>query len=187
MGASGSSVDDSGATDKYYWHKKFMSRCPSGQLSLHEFKALLDLHSMNDEANQYVQQVFNMFDLNKDGFIDFTEYIAAISLVLRGRLDQKLKWCFKLYDANENGRIDKKEFLSIIKAIHAINCNSGMNPEEFTVKVFDKVNKNGDGELSLEEFIQGAESDQSFMDMITKILDLSNILKIIQNGRRQSL
>lgn len=51
---------------------------------------------------------------SQDGFIDFLEFIAAINLVLRGKIDQKLKWYFKLYDADGNGSIDRKELLSII-------------------------------------------------------------------------
>ena len=51
--------------DTHGLYTKFMKECPSGQLSLHEFKGLLDLHGLNPEANYYVEQVFNTFDLNK--------------------------------------------------------------------------------------------------------------------------
>lgn len=51
--------------DPHHWYTKFMKECPSGQLSMHEFKALLGLHGLNPLANHYVEQVFNTFDLNK--------------------------------------------------------------------------------------------------------------------------
>lgn len=59
------------------------------------------------------------------------EFIAAINLVIRGKIDQKLKWYFKLYDADGNGCIDKKELLSIFtvsklrpiaRALDAVHC-----------------------------------------------------------------
>ncbi|XP_030437922.1 guanylyl cyclase-activating protein 3 [Gopherus evgoodei] len=187
MGAGASAADDINAPEIHRWYTKFMRECPSGQLSLYEFKTLLDLHGLNPQADTYVDQVFNTFDLNKDGFIDFLEFIAAINLVTRGKIDQKLKWYFKLYDADGNGSIDKKELLSIFTAIQAINGNQGLTPEEFTNMVFQKIDVNNDGELTLEEFINGVESDVSLLELISKSFDLSNVLKVIQSGRRHSI
>uniref|UniRef100_A0A8C8R6Z2 Guanylate cyclase activator 1C n=1 Tax=Pelusios castaneus TaxID=367368 RepID=A0A8C8R6Z2_9SAUR len=180
MGTSASAADDTNAPEIHHWYTKFMKECPSGQLSLYEFKTLMNLHGLNPQANTYVEQVFNTFDLNKDGFIDFLEFIAAINLVIRGKIDQKLKWYFKLYDADGNGSIDKKELLSIFTAIQAINGHQSMTPEEFTDMVFQKIDVNNDGELTLEEFVNGVESDASLLELISKIFDLSNVLKVIQ-------
>lgn len=49
------------------------------------------------------------------------EYVAALSLVLKGKVDQKLRWYFKLYDVDGNGCIDRAELLNIIKV-------SGLSP-----------------------------------------------------------
>lgn len=43
------------------------------------------------------------------------EYIAAISLLLKGEINQKLKWYFKLFDQDGNGKIDKDELETIFK------------------------------------------------------------------------
>ncbi|XP_019384144.1 PREDICTED: guanylyl cyclase-activating protein 3 [Crocodylus porosus] len=185
-GATGS-ADDITALEIHQWYKRFMRECPSGMLSLHEFKALLGLQGMDREANMYVEQVFSTFDMNKDGFIDFLEFIAAINLVIRGKIDQKLKWYFKLYDADGNGCIDKKELSNIFKAVQAINGHTNMTPEEFTNMVFQKIDVNNDGELTLEEFVTGVESDKNLLELISKSFDLSNVLKIIQSGRRHSV
>lgn len=52
---------------------------------------------------------------SQDGYIDFVEYIAAISLLLKGEINQKLKWYFKLFDQDGNGKIDKDELETIFK------------------------------------------------------------------------
>uniref|UniRef100_A0A669QSJ7 Guanylate cyclase activator 1C n=1 Tax=Phasianus colchicus TaxID=9054 RepID=A0A669QSJ7_PHACC len=163
---------------------KFMKECPSGQLSLHEFKKLLGLQGLDPQGDLYIKRVFDIFDLNQDGFIDFLEFIAAINLVIRGKIDQKLKWYFKLYDADGNGCIDKKELLSIFAAIQAINGQTNMTAEEFTNMIFQKIDVNNDGELTLEEFITGVERDEDLMELITKSFDLSNVIKVIQNGKK---
>lgn len=64
MGA-GESADDFAAIENSQWYKKFMKQCPSGQLTLHEFKKILGLHDMNPQANMYVEQVFHIFDMNQ--------------------------------------------------------------------------------------------------------------------------
>lgn len=51
----------------------------------------------------------------QDGYIDFMEYVAALSLVLKAGVQQKLRWYFKLYDIDGSGCIDRDELLLIIK------------------------------------------------------------------------
>ncbi|NXD65316.1 GUC1C protein, partial [Eolophus roseicapillus] len=68
------------------------------------------------------------------------------------------------------------------QAIQAINGHTDMSAEEFTNIIFEKIDVNNDGELTLEEFITGVERDEDLMDLITKNFDLSNVLKVIQNG-----
>ncbi|KAF1514144.1 Guanylyl cyclase-activating protein 1, partial [Eudyptes chrysocome] len=178
----GKAVEELSATESHQWYKKFMSECPSGQLTLYEFKQFFGLKNLSLAANKYVEEMFETFDFNKDGYIDFMEYVAALSLVLKGKVDQKLRWYFKLYDVDGNGCIDRGELLNIIKAIRAINqCNETMTAEEFTDMVFDKIDINGDGELSLEEFMEGVQKDELLLNTLTRSLDLTHIVRLIQN------
>uniref|UniRef100_A0A3P8QKD8 EF-hand domain-containing protein n=1 Tax=Astatotilapia calliptera TaxID=8154 RepID=A0A3P8QKD8_ASTCA len=207
--SNGCTVDDLQAVEMHLWYKKFMTECPSGQLTLHEFKQFFGLRGLDPEANAYIEQMFRTFDMNKDGYIDFMEYVAALSLVMRGKMEHKLRWYFKLYDVDGNGCIDRHELLNIIKAIRAINGNENQetSAEEFTNRVFDRIDINGDGrndklaenplksdqkqhvslptgELSLEEFVAGARSDEDFMEVMMKSLDLAHIVAMIHNRRR---
>ncbi|XP_054433209.1 guanylyl cyclase-activating protein 3 isoform X1 [Pteronotus mesoamericanus] len=172
------------AKETYVWYKKFMMEYPSGLQTLHEFKTLLGLQGLNQKASQHVDQVYNTFDMNKDGFIDFLEFIAAVNLVVQGKMEQKLKWYFKLYDADGNGSIDKKELLNMFMTVQALNSQQTLSPEEFTNLVFHKVDINHDGELTLEEFINGIEKDQDLLEIVSKSFDFSNVLKVICNGKQ---
>lgn len=51
----------------------------------------------------------------QDDVIDFMEFVAAVHLVLRGKLEDRLRWSFKVYDRDENGKLDKQEVKHIIK------------------------------------------------------------------------
>ncbi|XP_074046264.1 guanylyl cyclase-activating protein 1 [Macrotis lagotis] len=180
----GKTVEELSSTECHQWYKKFMTECPSGQLTLYEFRQFFGLKNLSPSASQYVEQMFETFDFNKDGYIDFMEYVAALSLVLKGKVEQKLRWYFKLYDVDGNGCIDRGELLNIIRAIRAINpcSDSTMSAEEFTETVFAKIDVNGDGELSLEEFMEGVQKDEMLLDTLTRSLDLTHIVRMIQNG-----
>ncbi|KAJ8410888.1 hypothetical protein AAFF_G00188450 [Aldrovandia affinis] len=187
MGAHGSNMDDILAEDMHHWYNKFTKGSASGLITLFELKAMLCLTGMTEEANSYVDKVFYTFDMDGDGYIDFVEYIAAVSLLLKGEINQKLKWYFKLFDQDGNGKIDRDEMETIFKAIQDITRSHEIPPQEIVSLIYEKIDVNGEGELTLEEFISGAKEHKDIMEMLTKMMDLSKVLVIIVKGRRNSM
>ncbi|XP_061638584.1 guanylyl cyclase-activating protein 3 isoform X1 [Phyllopteryx taeniolatus] len=183
MGAYGSNMDDILEEDMHHWYTKFMRESPSGLITLFELKTMLELNGMTAEASSYVDQVFFTFDMDGDGYIDFVEYIAAISLLLKGEVNQKLKWYFKLFDQDGNGKIDKDEMETIFKAIQDITRSYEIPPEEIVTLIYKRIDVNGEGELTLEEFISGAREHPDIMEMLTKMMDLTHVLEIIIMGQ----
>ncbi|XP_068125854.1 guanylyl cyclase-activating protein 2 [Hyperolius riggenbachi] len=175
------------------WYKKFVVECPSGTLFMHEFKRFFGVTD-NQEAADYVEHMFRAFDKNGDNTIDFLEYVAALNLVLRGKLEHKLKWTFKVYDRDGNGCIDKTELLEIVESIYNLKkvCRQGqderaplLSPEEVVNRIFQLVDENGDGQLSLDEFIDGARKDKWVMKMLQ--MDVSPGSWINEQRRKSAL
>ncbi|CDQ75852.1 unnamed protein product [Oncorhynchus mykiss] len=151
------------------WYKKFVVECPSGTLFMHEFKSFFGVTN-NKNATDYIENMFRAFDKNGDNTIDFLEYVAALNLVLRSKLEHKLKWTFKMYDKDGSGCIDKTELLEIVEVTdvltvipyyydcvqHIIVCNSLKYLENWTIGQW----------LSLDEFIDGARKDKWVMKML---------------------
>ncbi|XP_049418084.1 guanylyl cyclase-activating protein 2-like [Epinephelus fuscoguttatus] len=156
-------------------YKSFIMECPSGSLYLHEFKRMFGVQNGTPES-QYMDSIFRAFDMNHDNTMDFIEYVAALNLVLRGKLEDKLRWSFKVFDNDDNGRLDKDELRKIVKIIYKIKKGSAsedsgignLTSEEVCERIFQEVDVNSDGEITLDEFVEGAQKSpwlQSFLQL----------------------
>ena len=169
----------------YQWYRGILLDMPNGRMDVEEFKKIYNRMFPSGVDDKYAEHVFRSFDQNKDGQIDFREFVISISITSRGTIEQKLQWAFKVYDIDEDGYITRKEMLEIVKAIFKMSRHNSLSnslsvsedvatPEERVDDIIKQLDANMDGKLSEKEFIDGSKNNP----------DIAS--KLIQVNRRKS-
>ncbi|KAI8621400.1 putative neuronal calcium sensor NCS-1 [Chytriomyces sp. MP71] len=149
------------------WYKGFMKDCPRGALSRAEFKDLYKQYFPFGDSSAYSDHVFDLFDVDKNGTIDFNEFMTAISVTSKGTSEEKLQWAFKLYDLDGDGYVTQAELQRVVSALYKTVGNSLKHaadedtPEKRAEKMFLAMDVNGNGCISLTDFVQGVHKEEN--------------------------
>lgn len=89
--------------------------------------------------------MFEEIDLDKNGTIDYTEFVMATMSDKHTMTNDKLQLAFKLFDKDGNGSIEADE-------IKAVLGDSKMTSEQID-DIINQVDENGDGSIQFDEFV----------------------------------
>ncbi|XP_028830135.1 calsenilin isoform X3 [Denticeps clupeoides] len=150
-------------------YRGFKNECPSGLVDEETFKIIYSQFFPQGDATTYAHFLFNAFDMDRNGSIRFEDFVIGLSVLLRGSVNEKLRWAFNLYDINKDGYITKEEMLAIMKSIYDMMgrytspCVKEDAPLEHVEKFFQKMDRNKDGVVTFDEFIETCQRDENIM------------------------
>eukprot|EP00164_Ancoracysta_twista_P000886 GFYU01001167.1.p1 GENE.GFYU01001167.1~~GFYU01001167.1.p1 ORF type:complete len:369 (+),score=77.82 GFYU01001167.1:130-1236(+) len=68
------------------------------------------------EKNILTDTIFNFFDRDQNGMIDFAEFVGGLSIICKGTAEEKIHFAFRAYDLDHDGFITLNEMHSMFKA-----------------------------------------------------------------------
>lgn len=152
------------------WYKGFLRDCPSGQLSEEEFAKVFKQFFPFGDPTEYCHYLFRIFDTDNSKYIDFKEFIVALSLTARGDLNQKLEFSFRLYDLDRDGKVYYKDVLAVTASIYKMVGpmvalpEDERTPELRAAKLFTVINKDTDNDyLDFNDFKRIVKAEPSLI------------------------
>ena len=119
----------------------------SGSLSWEELMNIPELGQ-----NPLVQRVVDVFDEDKNGEVDFNEFLQGLSLFsTKGEKEDKLRFAFKIYDMDNDGYISNGELYQVLKMMVGTNLKD-TQLQQIVDRTILFADKDQDGRLSFEEF-----------------------------------
>ncbi|KAI0242092.1 Kv channel-interacting protein 4 [Lamellibrachia satsuma] len=147
-------------------YRGFKQECPTGIVNEETFKEIYAQFFPHGDSSAYAHYVFSTFDQDHDGAVSFEDFVTGLSVLARGTFQEKLQWAFGLYDINGDGVITRDEMLDIIVAIYDL-LGKMVEPsvddataKEHVHRIFDTMDSNKDGVITIEEFIEACRKDQ---------------------------
>lgn len=127
-----------------------------GKISPEEYKAILRALGKGNPLTKEVQKIFEVADLDGDGFIDFKEFVE-VQKKGGGLKTDDLQNAFRAFDKDGDGKITVEEVFELLQKLGE-RCS--MRDCQRMVRAVDG---NGDGVIDMDEF----------MTMMTRTLKLS--------------
>ncbi len=140
---------------KYYTHFS-ASITDDGVIDYGEF---CDALSMPDSL--VTQRVFMLFDTNRDGVINFREFVIGLTYYLYETTEQQIRFSFKLFDINGTGYCTKQDLKDVLKSYMGVMCTLGLMKdkaagevlaEQMVEETFAGLKSAAPGKLSYDEY-----------------------------------
>jgi Ca2+-binding EF-hand superfamily protein len=141
-------------------YANWLKQARNGYVGREEFEAGLNAIGISDPL--IIEQNFSAFDHNKDGKINFREFVTGLSVVQKGTMEERLKFLFDAYDVDGSGTLTPDEVYNIFKASLASKGEPVGTKEirDMVDECFRQIDVNGDGEINYEEFKTAVTNQQ---------------------------
>ena len=100
--------------------EQFCQKYPNGKIPKDEYISMLRTLFKNTDAERLEQYIFNVYDVDGDGSIDFKEFYLILFVLGGGTPEEKLGHIFRVFDLNHNGFVTRDEVNKIVKDLYPL-------------------------------------------------------------------
>lgn len=163
---------ESGFTEKdiSFARQTFFRDCPNGRCSKQKFLTFirqsqkpvqLNVHLIKifqnyRQTKKFFSMMFDIYDRNHDGELDFDEYLYALSAISGANRLRTIETLFCFFDVHNRGFITREDF-NIRKKLAAQflgHYKTGVNDTSVYDQAFKEMDLDQDGQISKDDFIQ---------------------------------
>jgi len=161
--------------------KEFQSHCSATNSTTIDFecfqkvmtKQLRSQAQMESQSSALVHRLFQLFDTNGDGGVDFREFITGLGHMQQDAGEDRIKMCFKLYDVDDSGAISKEELFEMLASVTLKNemlaAFDRNQPGELTRKSSKKRKTSCDGSSSFDDASVASHSQSAPVEGTDKL------------------
>ena len=117
-----------------------------GQISYEELKKGLKELNCQKITDEELCELFKSIDVDKNGKIDYTEFLAATLQKKMYLKEERLYEAFCNFDLDGCGKITKEELMNVLK--------SDPSQEREIENIIKSIDKNGEGSINYKEFLE---------------------------------
>nr|XP_018670070.1 ubiquitin carboxyl-terminal hydrolase 32 [Ciona intestinalis] len=172
--------------EKQYWMLKSQSK--TGRFDLTTFTSYVS----PPLPQCLIEGLFNAFDENRDGHIDFKEISCGVSACCRGPFAERQKFCYKVFDTDQDGKLNSNELKAMalglleVQKVNAIKGSAASKKLENISEDSDAVSEivshilchsNADtGEITLEEYQMWSLKDPLPISLLNIVVEICHIV-----------
>jgi len=117
-----------------------------------------------------IEVLFRVLDSDDSGGVDRCELMAGLSLLLAPLADDKtrLELLFHAFDTDMDNSLSLNELDRLLKS-YVAPCTEHHNLVEYAEEIFALIDLDGDGKLTLDEFLSGVTNDMQLSHALLNV------------------
>lgn len=101
----------------------------SEQIGISKAEFLALVNRLNPSLSETAEGLFDRYDEDRSGYLDFRELIICMSLLSKGSFEEKLRLCYDLFDYDHSGYLSEQELEALLASV-ARHLQMNNTPEE---------------------------------------------------------
>ena len=188
-------------SDLHFARETFFRDCPNGYCSKEKFLTFIRKSATHTtlqkitrsnifiqtlisrqnyrQSRKFFAMMFDIYDRNHDGKLDFNEYIYALSALTGANRLRTIETLYNFFDRNNQGYITRQEFNARKKLAAQFlgQYKTGIQDSLSYEQAFNTMDIDQDGRISRQEFIQWHLQDHLTIDGMKPVKKRTRLLK----------